>query len=262
MVGRSHRYPLRHISSTGRANDWTPASGTPAAHPNSRFAAPVEQCPSFDPAWDDPAGVPISAIIVGGRLSKGMPLVFQSNSWSHGVFMAATMGSEATAAADKQAAIRRDPMAMLPFCGYNMARYWSHWLNIGRKLQAPPPVFRVNWFRKDDNGKFMWPGFGDNMRVLQWIVDRARGRASGVESPLGIVPTRDDLTWTGLDYSAEKYQSLMTIDPETLKSEAADLDRYFEQFYDTLPKEFVAERELLRGRAVRSAGLWQPPVKK
>jgi phosphoenolpyruvate carboxykinase (GTP) len=245
-----------------KGNDWTPASGTPAAHPNSRFTAPLSQCPSYDPAWDDPAGVPIAAIITGGRLSKGMPLVYQSNSWSHGVFMAATMGSEATAAADKQAAIRRDPMAMVPFCGYNMARYWSHWLNVGRKMAAPPAIFRVNWFRKDDNGKFMWPGFGDNMRVLQWIVDRVNGRATAVESPLGFVPTRSDLNWEGLDYSADKFQALMTIDPETLKSEAADLDKYFEQFYDTLPKEFVAERELLRARAVRSPGVWQPPVKK
>ncbi|MGC4065955.1 MAG: phosphoenolpyruvate carboxykinase (GTP) [Polyangiaceae bacterium] len=245
-----------------KGNDWTPATGTPAAHPNSRFTAPLQQCPSFDPAWDDPAGVPISAIIVGGRLSKGMPLVFQSNSWSHGVFMAATMGSEATAAADKQAAIRRDPMAMVPFCGYNMARYWAHWLKVGRKVAAPPAIFRVNWFRKDDNGKFMWPGFGDNMRVLKWIVDRVRGRATAVESPLGFVPTRDDLSWTGLDYSAEKFQALMTIDPETLKHEAADLDRYFEQFYDQLPREFDAERELLRARALRTESAWQPPVKK
>jgi phosphoenolpyruvate carboxykinase (GTP) len=245
-----------------KGNDWTPASGTPAAHPNSRFTAPLQQCPSFDPAWDDPAGVPISAIIVGGRLSKGMPLVFQSNNWSHGVFMAATMGSEATAAADKQAAIRRDPMAMVPFCGYNMARYWAHWLKVGRKVAAPPAIFRVNWFRKDDNGKFMWPGFGDNMRVLKWIVDRVRGRATAVESPLGFVPTRDDLSWTGLDYSADKFQALMTIDPETLKHEAADLDRYFEQFYDQLPREFDAERELLHARALRTEGLWQPPAKK
>lgn len=245
-----------------KGNDWTPASTTPAAHPNARFTAPLQQCPTYDPAWDDPAGVPISAIIVGGRLSKGMPLVFQSNSWSHGVFMAATMGSEATAAADKQAAIRRDPMAMLPFCGYNMADYWVHWLRMGRNIPAPPPIFRVNWFRKDENGKFMWPGFGDNMRVLKWIVDRARGCASAVESPLGFVPTRDAITWEGLDYPADKFQALMTIEPEALKAEAADLDRYFEQFYDRLPKEFIAERELLRARALRTKGPWQPPKSK
>ncbi|HMA97783.1 MAG TPA: phosphoenolpyruvate carboxykinase (GTP), partial [Polyangiaceae bacterium] len=235
-----------------KGNDWTPASTTPAAHPNARFTAPLTQCPTYDPAWDDPAGVPISAIIVGGRLSKGMPLVFQSNSWTHGVFMAATMGSEATAAADKQAAIRRDPMAMLPFCGYNMADYWVHWLRMGRNIPAPPAIFRVNWFRKDENGKFMWPGFGDNMRVLKWIVDRARGRASAVESPLGFVPTRDALMWEGLNYPADKFDALMTIEPEALKAEAADLDRYFEQFYDRLPKEFIAERELLRARALRT----------
>jgi len=244
-----------------KGNDWTPASTTPSAHPNARFTAPLQQCPTFDPAWDDPAGVPISAIIVGGRLSKGMPLVFQSNSWSHGVFMAATMGSEATAAADKQAAIRRDPMAMLPFCGYNMADYWVHWLKMGRAVAAPPAIFRVNWFRKDENGKFMWPGFGDNMRVLKWVVDRVRGRAVAVESPLGFVPTRDAITWEGLDYSAERFEALMTIEPEALKAEAADLDRYFEQFYDRLPKEFVAERELLRARALRTKAAWKPPAK-
>jgi phosphoenolpyruvate carboxykinase (GTP) len=244
-----------------KGNDWTPASTTPAAHPNARFTAPLQQCPTYDPAWDDPAGVPISAIIVGGRLSKGMPLVFQSNSWTHGVFMAATMGSEATAAADKQAAIRRDPMAMVPFCGYNMADYWTHWLKMGRNVPAPPAIFRVNWFRKDENGKFMWPGFGDNMRVLKWIVDRVRGRATAVESPLGFVPTRDSITWDGLSFPAEKFDALMTIEPEALKAEAADLDRYFEQFYDRLPKEFVAERELLRARALRTRTAWKPPVK-
>jgi phosphoenolpyruvate carboxykinase (GTP) len=243
-----------------KGNDWTPASTTPAAHPNARFTAPLQQCPTFDPAWDDPAGVPISAIIVGGRLSKGMPLVFQSNSWTHGVFMAATMGSEATAAADKQAAIRRDPMAMLPFCGYNMADYWVHWLKMGRSIPAPPPIFRVNWFRKDENGRFMWPGFGDNMRVLKWIVDRARGRAVAVESPLGYVPTRDAISWEGLDYPADKFEALMTIEPDALKAETADLDRYFEQFFDRLPKEFVAERELLRARALRTKGVWKPPT--
>jgi phosphoenolpyruvate carboxykinase (GTP) len=243
-----------------KGNDWTPASSTPAAHPNARFTAPLQQCPTYDPAWDDPTGVPIRAIIVGGRLSKGMPLVFQSNSWTHGVFMAATMGSEATAAADKQAAIRRDPMAMLPFCGYNMADYWVHWLKMGRSLSAPPAIFRVNWFRKDESGRFMWPGFGDNMRVLAWIVERVRGRAGAVESPLGFVPTYGAITWDGLAYPADKFDALMTIEPESLKAEAADLDRYFEQFYDRLPKEFVAERELLRGRALRTKGAWKPPA--
>jgi phosphoenolpyruvate carboxykinase (GTP) len=243
-----------------RGNDWTPASTTPAAHPNARFTAPLKQCPTYDPAWDDPAGVPISALIVGGRLSKAMPLVFQATSWTHGVFMAATMGSEATAAADKQAAIRRDPMAMLPFCGYNMADYWAHWLKMGRRLPAPPAIFRVNWFRKDENGKFMWPGFGDNMRVLKWIVDRVRGRAQAVESPLGLVPRYSDITWDGLEgFSEDKFTALMTVKPDDLKAEAADLDRYFEQFYDRLPREFSAERELLRARGLRTPTAWKPP---
>ncbi|HVI50747.1 MAG TPA: phosphoenolpyruvate carboxykinase (GTP) [Candidatus Sulfotelmatobacter sp.] len=253
--GLTEDKPAHVIDWKGR--DWTPDSKEPAAHPNSRFTAPASQCPSIDPDWENPAGVPISAFLFGGRLSKNMPLVFQGFNWTHGVYMGATMGSEATAAAVGQAAIRRDPMAMLPFCGYHMADYWGHWLNIGRKLTNPPPIFRVNWFRKDENGKFMWPGFGDNMRVLKWIVDRVHGRGFAVESPLGFMPRREDLPWEGLDYPADKFYELMTLDREAGLAEVRDHEVHFDKFYDRLPKEFANERELLKARLLRSAAKWE-----
>lgn len=210
-------------------NDWTPESTTPAAHPNSRFTAPASQCPSIDPDWENPNGVPISAFIFGGRLSTTFPLVYQSRSWAHGVYMAATLGSEATAAADNQAAIRRDPMAMLPFCGYNMGDYWQHWLNMEGKVSKLPKIFRVNWFRKEDDGKWMWPGFGQNMRVLQWVVNRVNEDVDGIETPFGMTPNYNDINWNGLAYTEDTFKRLMAVDKSNSVREFEDQSGWFEK---------------------------------
>ncbi len=240
-----------------RGQDWTPESKTPAAHPNARFTSPLQQCPTYDPEWDNPNGVPIHAFIFGGRRSKDMPLVFQAFNWAHGVYLAATMASEATAAAVGQAAIRRDPMAMLPFCGYNMADYFTHWLNVGRRVPNPPRIFRVNWFRKNEQGKFMWPGFGENMRVLKWIVDRVRGRGYAVESPIGWMPRHEDIEWSGLSYDPKAFYDMMAVDREAGNVEAKEHEDLFNRFFDRLPKEFVYEREMLKGRLWRSPDKWE-----
>ena len=238
-------------------NDWTPGCGRPAAHPNARFTAPAGQCPSIDPDWENPQGVPISAFLFGGRVSKNFPLAFQSYNWEHGVYMAATMGSEATAAAIGQAAMRRDPMAMLPFCGYNMADYWQHWLRIGRRHVATPPlIFRVNWFRKDAHGKFVWPGFGENMRVLKWVVDRCAGRASAIESPIGWLPGWDDLHWEGLDFAPEKFFAIMNIDKEAARQETVEQEELLTRFGDHLPHEMELEREMQLARLYHSPAVW------
>jgi phosphoenolpyruvate carboxykinase (GTP) len=240
-----------------KGHDWTPGSGTPAAHPNARFTAPAAQCPSIDPEWENPAGVPISAFLFGGRVSRHFPLVFQSYNWEHGVYMAATMGSEATAAAIGQAAVRRDPMAMLPFCGYNMADYWRHWLRIGRKMVATPPrIFRVNWFRKDEHGRFIWPGYGENMRVLKWVVDRCNSNGGAIEGPLGWVPDYHALTWDGLDFPLEAYSSITNIDTEVARQETNDQEELFTRFGDHLPREMEIERELQLARLYHSPEVW------
>jgi len=250
--------PPAHLTDW-RGNDWTPGCGRVAAHPNARFTAPASQCPSIDPAWDDPKGVPISAFIFGGRLSKLFPLVFQSFDWNHGVYLASTMGSEATAAAEGQAAIRRDPMAMLPFCGYNMGDYWDHWLKIGQSLSNPPAIFRVNWFRKDENGKFMWPGFGQNMRVLKWIVDRVHGRAAGAESPFGVMPKYADLNWTGLNFASDLFHRLMKIERKAGLGEIEDQLKLFKSFGDRLPEELEEQRKRIHERLEKVSEVWELP---
>lgn len=254
--GMTETPPAHLIDWQGKS--WTPSIGTPAAHPNARFTAPAGQCPSIDPDWENPKGVPISAFIFGGRVSKNFPLVYQAFNWEHGVYMAATMGSEATAAVIGQTGMRRDPMAMLPFCGYNMADYWKHWLRIGRRRVATPPrIFRVNWFRRDDQGKFIWPGFGQNMRALKWIVDRCRGRGVGIESPLGWVPSYGEINWQGLDFPAEKFYSIMDIDRETARMETNDQEELFTRFGDHLPRDLELQRHLQVLRLYHSPEVWR-----
>ena len=240
-----------------KGQEWTPGCGRPSAHPNARFTAPAIQCPTFDPEWDNPDGVPIRAFIFGGRMSHDVPLVFQAFNWAHGVYLAATMGSEATAAAEGQPPMRRDPMAMLPFCAYNMADYWNHWMDIGRLLPNPPRIFRVNWFRKDEDGKFMWPGFGENIRVVKWIIDRVQGRGYGVESPLGYMPRYQDIHWEGLEFDPDTFYNLMSVNREKATEEARSHEELFDKFYDRLPKEFVHLRELLKSRLWRSPDKWE-----
>ena len=233
-----------------KGQPWTPGSAEKAAHPNSRFTAPMKNNPMLAPESDDPQGVPIDAIIFGGRRPNTVPLVFQAFNWSHGVFLGATMGSETTAAAAGAVGqVRRDPMAMLPFCGYNMGRYFRHWLDMRRRMKFPPRVFQVNWFRRDESGRYLWPGYGENMRVLKWIIDRCRGRSGASETALGWVPRWEDFDTAELaDFTRDRFEQLQAMNPDEWRREILQQDELFMNIYQFLPKEMIFQRELLVAR--------------
>lgn len=239
--------PLEALDWQGQP--WTPKSVTKAAHPNSRFTTPAHQCPSISPFWEHPDGVPISAILFGGRRADLIPLIYQSFDWQHGVFLGATMTSETTAAATGAVGVvRRDPMAMLPFCGYNMGDYFGHWLRMGQRLSKPPLIFRVNWFRMNDAGQFLWPGFGENLRVLRWVIGRVYGEISAAETPIGYLPHPADIDVTGLDVTPEALRELLAVDRDGWAKAVAGQQEFFKQFGDRLPRAMWHETEALTRR--------------
>lgn len=228
-------------------------SGELVAHPNARFTCPARQCPSIDDQWENPKGVPINAFIFGGRRSNTVPLIYQAFNWNFGVYLASTMGSETTAAAfGEQGKIRRDPFAMLPFCGYNMAEYFDYWLQFGHKIPNPPKIFSVNWFRKDDNGKFIWPGFGENMRMLIWIIQRIHGEVMSVESKIGWLPRYEDIKWGSLSFSRKSFEKIMEVDKKSWQTELGAHEILFNKMKEKIPKEFINIKELILSGLNRS----------
>jgi len=225
-----------------RGREWNPSLGTKAAHPNSRFTVAISQCPTVSPEFNNPDGVPISAILLGGRRTNLIPLVYESFNWQHGVFTGGGIGSETTAAAiHKVGVLRRDPMAMLPFCGYNMGDYFRHWLNIGKRLAHPPKIFAVNWFRTDGEGNFLWPGFGENIRVLKWIIERINNKIGAKETPIGFVPNPKDLELDGINIPQENLEKLFEVNIEDWGEEIKDIQKFFEQFGKRMPEEIWKE---------------------
>ncbi len=234
-----------------KGENWNPSMG-PAAHPNSRYTVAAKQSPSISPHWEDPEGIPISAIIFGGRRARVAPLVYQSRDWQHGVFVGATMASETTAATTGAVGVtRRDPMAMIPFCGYNMGDYFRHWLEMGRKMENAPKIFHVNWFRKDENGKFLWPGYGENVRVLKWMLDRIENRAQATETPIGDVPTPASIDLDGLSIPRKNLDELLAVDPADWTEEVSATEKFFQRFGDRLPDEIRTEHKALADRLQR-----------